>query len=279
MRPPLALAALCLLLPAMLAADPACGADGSGAPSPAATAAAQERPALDLGRYLTPLELRPTSRVTLVLDGDTLRLADRRSVRLACIDAPDLALSPPLKVSGRDGKRKNFYVEPGTVEDRPEPPRASEQRFAAAAHGMLRSAALKRTVTLMAPSSRRDPQGRLVCDAVLDDGVSLSGLMVSRGLAYVVRDPEYPEDYLTALFQLQAEAIAARRGFWGVILSLEAARQPWIGSSESGLFYSSRDVRGQQIKPRLRVYFGTLLDAFSQGFAPASSRDFWPQAN
>ncbi len=275
MRHPWTRAALCLIVAAMLAADPAPGVDSPAEP-PAAAEQACLRPRLD--GYLTPLEVRPASRVILVLDGDTLRLADRRSVRLACIDAPDLALSPPLKMSRQDETRKNFYVEPGTAEDRHEPPRADEQRFAREAHDLLKTAALKRPVTLMAPSSRRDPQGRLICDAVLDDGVSLSGLMVACGLAYVVRDPDYPEDYLTALFQLQAGAIAARRGFWGAILSLEAARQPWIGSSETGLFYSSRDVRGQQIKPRLRVYFGTLLDAFSQGFAPASSRDFWPPA-
>ena len=41
------------------------------------------------------LPARPKARIVLVLDGDTLRLGDRRTIRLACIDAPELALSSP----------------------------------------------------------------------------------------------------------------------------------------------------------------------------------------
>ncbi|MBU3832131.1 MAG: hypothetical protein H9993_05390, partial [Candidatus Desulfovibrio faecigallinarum] len=95
----------------------------------------------------------------------------------------------------------------------------------------------------------------------------------------VVHDPHFPQGYLDALYALQQKAMQARRGFWGRILELEAARLPWTGNTETRLFYSGNDVRSQQIKPRLRMYFGTLLDAFSSGYAPARSRDFWPAAD
>lgn len=284
MRPPFLRACLCLTASALLLGPLTVRAEGAFSASalrqglaqaaPEQAASDMELPAL--GELLPPLPELPRGRVLLVLDGDSVRLADRRTIRLACIDAPDLGLSGPDRRAPEE-HRKNFHVEPGTAEDdEPRPPRAVEQTHAAQAHDALRHRALRQAVTLLAPSSRKDPQGRLVCDVELDDGTSLSAYLVSRGLAYVVRDPDYPQEYADALLALQNRAMAERLGFWGTILDLEAARQPWIGSSETGLFYSSRDVRGQQIKPRLRVYFGTLLDAFAAGFAPASSRDFWP---
>lgn len=235
---------------------------------------------------LPPLPEQPAGRIMFILDGDSVRLADRRTIRLACIDAPDLALSSPYNPRFGELKRDNFYVVPGTVHEDPEQaeashstrqrPQAKEQMYAAEAKQKLVPLVLKERVTLRAPYSRKDTHGRLVADVVLDDGTSLSAFMVSMGLAFVVRDPDYPEDYVTSLLSLQRAAIAGHRGFWNILFALEASREPWIGNSETFLFYSSRDVRGQQIKPRLRVYFGTLLDAFLAGFAPARSRDFWP---
>ena len=85
-----------------------------------------------------------------------------------------------------------------------------------------------------------------MCDVLLEDGTSLSAFMVEHGFAYVVRDADFPREYVQMLLKLQARAMANRRGFWGVILSLEAAKHPWIGNTQTHLFYSSQDVRGQQ---------------------------------
>ncbi len=235
---------------------------------------------ISLGSYLTPLRHQPKGRVILVPDGDTLRLADRRQVQLACVNAPDFAISLPKQRETQELLRENFHPQTQNVPmTTASATHAGEQKYAAEAHDVLKTVSSRQLVTLMVPSNRRDTQGMLICDAILENGVSLSGYMVARGLAYVVRDSDYPEEYLAGLMQLQIEAMHERRGFWDMVLSLEAASQPWIGDSETGLFYSSTDMRGQQIKPRLRVYFGTLLDAFSSGFAPASSRAFWPTLN
>lgn len=100
--------------------------------------------------------------------------------------------------------------------------------------------------------------------------------MVRSGCAYVVYDPDFPKAYQQDLLEQQTDAIHARRGFWSLILSGSAAGRTFTGDSATRLFYSSTDVRGLRLKPRMRVYFGNLLDAFSSGYAPARSTDFWP---
>lgn len=246
-------------------------------------------PAREETRLVLPdipeLEPRPRAIVLQIPDGDTLRLTDRRVIRLACIDAPDLALSQPTLFTNQELREENFHVEKdeetqakGTKKGQ-RSRRHVEQYFAVEARDALRKLALKRHVTLRAEASRKDPQGRLLADVVLEDGTSLAAFLVENGFAYVVHDPHFPQGYLDALYALQQKAMQARRGFWGRILELEAARLPWTGNTETRLFYSGNDVRSQQIKPRLRMYFGTLLDAFSSGYAPARSRDFWPAAD
>lgn len=232
------------------------------------------------------LEPRPRAIVLQIPDGDTLRLTDRRVIRLACVDAPDLALSQPTHFANQELREENFRVEgenrkaAGDADKkalrRKDARRHVNQYFALEARDALRKLALKRHVTLRAKIRKKDPQGRLVADVVLENGTSLAAFLVENGFAYVVHDPDFPKGYLEALYALQHRAMQARRGFWGKILEIEAARLPWTGNTETRLFYSGNDVRSQQIKPRLRMYFGTLLDAFSSGYAPANSRDFWP---
>ena len=96
------------------------------------------------------------------------------------------------------------------------------------------------------------------------------------GLAYVVFDRDFPPEYQEVLLKLQRRAMRARRGFWDRILGMEAAKRTYTGDRETKLFYAASDVRGLKVKPRMRVYFGNLLDAFNAGFAPARSTDFWP---
>lgn len=229
---------------------------------------------------LPELAQRPHAIVTQVPDGDTLRLADRRTIRLACIDAPDLSLSRPSIFSNEELREENFRIEGTENAAKENGGKASrkvpDQYFAREARDALKELALKKQVTLRADKVKKDPQGRLVADACLEDGTSLSALLVANGHAYVVQDPDYPEDYYTALAQLQAEAMAERRGFWALLLDTGAGNHTFVGNTETLLFYSSEDVRSQQIKPRQRMYFGTLLDAFSSGYAPANSREIWP---
>lgn len=235
-------------------------------------------------RFVVPdlpeLRERPRAVVTQVPDGDTLRLADRRTVRLACIDAPDLSVSRPTTVPNEELREENFRAEDnaaaGKGNGKGPRKRVPDQYFAKEAKDALKGLALKRQVSLRAELVKKDRQGRIVADACLEDGTSLSAWLVGNGLAYVVHDPDYPKDYYAALAQLQAEAMADRRGFWAALLDTGAGNHTFVGNTETLLFYSNEDVRSQQIKPRQRMYFGTLLDAFSSGYAPANSREFWP---
>lgn len=238
----------------------------------------EELPALP---DLPLLAHRPKAIVVQVPEGDSLRLTDRRIIRLACIDTPDLALSRPTFFPHQELREENFHVDEAAVEENSAErklPRVN-QYFAVEARDALRRLAAKKHVILRAETPRKDPMGRLVADVVLEDGTSLAAFLVEHGFAYVVHDPAFPRAYHEALFALQLKAIQARRGFWGRILDLDAAHLPWVGNTETRLFYSGKDIRSQQIKPRLRMYFGTLLDAFSSGYAPVNARDFWPAAD
>ena len=80
-----------------------------------------------------------------------------------------------------------------------------------------------------------------------------------------------------ALRKLQHEAIAARRGMWAHLLTLPAAKKTYLGNRESMRFFPTDCAEVQHIKPRNRVFFGTLMDAFMAGYAPARPCNFWPQ--
>lgn len=247
--------------------------------SAAQTADSKDAGAAFPSTLLPALPRQAAGRVSYVLDGDTLRLADRRTIRLACIDAPDRAFSAPIKHADQELRTDNIQFSSGAKAAKSQKYiHGMEYQYAKEAYAELKKKALSQTVQILAPKVIKDRNGRLQADALLKDGTSLSAYMVANGLAYVVRDSAFPKEYIEALLALQSKAVSQQRGFWGMLLKLDAARKPWVGNSSTFLFYSSRDMRAQQIKPRLRVYFGTLMDAFLAGFSPASARDFWPKA-
>ena len=191
-----------------------------------------------------------TGKVAKCFDGDTLKLTDRRTVRLAGIDAPEMD----------HGKQKPQY-------------------YAREAMDQLSRLAQGKEVRLVAVDAKgKDHYGRIVADVILPDGHSLSDTMVRNGAAFV-----YPHSELNAHFQerlrkLQHEAIAARRGMWAHILTLPAAKKTYLGNRESMRFFPTDCAEVQHIKPRNRVFFGTLMDAFMAGYAPARPCNFWPDA-
>ena len=233
---------------------------------------------------------RPSGVVAEALDGDTLKLKDGRIIRLACIDAPDLetSLTRSTKVTdSRDFRGRDFHAEGAAEQKKKDAPsaragegRAKQERYAQyyaeISRRFLQQTAAGKKVTLRAGKQEKDKQGRILCDLELGDGTTLSSRMVRSGCAYVVYDPDFPKAYQQDLLEQQTDAIHARRGFWSLILSGSAAGRTFTGDSATRLFYSSSDVRGLRLKPRMRVYFGNLLDAFSSGYAPARSTDFWP---
>ncbi len=220
--------------------------------------------------------------VARAMDGDTLKLADGRMVRLACVDAPDLVSSysrDVIEKNRKDFRELNFRTEAKAQKAQQaakEQTSTLGQYYSVRSRKALAEAAAKKQVVLHAGTMKRDRQKRIIADAVLEHGRSLSAHLVMNGLAYVVFDKDFSPKYQEVLLKLQRRAMRARRGFWDRILGMDAAKRTYTGDRETKLFYAASDVRGLKVKPRMRVYFGNLLDAFNAGFAPARSTDFWP---
>ena len=220
--------------------------------------------------------------VARAMDGDTLKLADGRMVRLACVDAPDLVSSysrDVIEKNRKDFRELNFRTEAKAQKAQKaakEQTSSLGQYYSVRSRKALAEAAAKKQVVLHAGTLKRDRQKRIIADAVLEHGRSLSTHLVMNGLAYVVFDKDFSPKYQEVLLKLQRRAMRARRGFWDRILGMDAAKRTYTGDRETKLFYAASDVRGLKVKPRMRVYFGNLLDAFNAGFAPARSTDFWP---
>ncbi|MBE6441663.1 MAG: nuclease [Desulfovibrio desulfuricans] len=191
----------------------------------------------------------PGGVVALCFDGDTVKLTDRRVVRVAGIDTPEL----------RQGKEKPQYYAREALEEATRLARGKEVRL-----------------MVVNNDQEKDRYGRLVADVILPDGRSLSDVMVSSGAAYVYPHKGLDEHFTERLRKLQNEAVIARRGMWGHILSMPAARRTYMGNRQSLRFFAADSPYVQNIKPRNRVVFGTLMDAFTAGYAPARPCPFWP---
>lgn len=205
-------------------------------------------PAAGAAPAVEPLP-NPQGKVAKCFDGDTIKLTDRRIVRLAGIDTPEMD----------HGKQKPQYYARESLEQLTQLVQGKEVRLAAV------------------DAKGKDHYGRMLADVILPDGRSLSDIMVRNGAAFV-----YPHSDLTPHFQerlrkLQHEAIAARRGMWAHLLTLPAAKKTYLGNRESMRFFPTDCAEVQQIKPRNRVFFGTLMDAFMAGYSPARPCNFWPQ--
>ena len=191
-----------------------------------------------------------TGKVAKCFDGDTIKLTDRRTVRLAGIDAPEMD----------HGKHKPQY-------------------YAREAMDQLSRLAQGKEVRLVPVDAKgKDHYGRIVADVILPDGHSLSDTMVRNGAAFVYPHSEQNAHFQERLRKLQHEAIAARRGMWAYVLTLPAAKKTYLGNRESMRFFPTDCAEVQHIKPRNRVFFGTLMDAFMAGYAPARPCNFWPDA-
>ena len=215
------------------------------APQIAPTTQAPPNPASD-----APPLPQPLGFVATCFDGDTLKLTDRRVVRLAGIDAPELA----------KGDRKG-------------------QLFAREARGQIITLTQGQQVKLLqAGVKNRDLHGRILAEVLLPDGSSLNEIMVRDGAAYFYPHRDLSPQLQERLRNLQHKAIAERRGMWGFLLSQPVAKNTYLGNKESLRFFPSDCAEAQRIRPRNRVYFGNLMDAFMAGYAPARICPFWPVA-
>ncbi len=151
------------------------------------------------------------------------------------------------------------------------------QYYAREARQELNALAKGQKVRLFAAGvKRKDHYGRIVADVRLEDGRSLNDLMIGRGAAFYYPHQDQNPHLQERLRALQEQAINERRGLWAHLLSLPLARLNYTGNRDSLRFFPADCPEAQRIKPRNRVYFGTLMDAFLAGYAPARVCRFWP---
>lgn len=126
-----------------------------------------------------------TVAVAEVIDGDSLVLADGRTVRLLGIQAPKLP------------KGRNFAPWP----------------LAREAKDVLAELALGKSVTLRFGGAREDRYGRVLAQLERSDGLWLEGELLRRGLARVYT---FADNRTAAaqLYAIERQARKARRGIW-----------------------------------------------------------------
>jgi endonuclease YncB( thermonuclease family) len=123
-----------------------------------------------------------------IVDGDTLKLADGREVRLVGIQAPKLPLG-----------RTNFPTWP----------------LAAAARQALADIALDRRLAVRFGGAAGDRHGRVLAHLFVDGAASswVQGAMLRRGMARVYTFPDN-RALAAELYAAEREARAGRRGIW-----------------------------------------------------------------
>lgn len=201
--------------------------------------------------YAAQVQDMPPGTVGHCFDGDTLRFTDRRVVRLAGIDAPELGA--PLQKAGY---------------------------YAREARKLLSATVLRQRVRLLpAGTVHRDNYGRFLAEVLLPDGRSLNDLMIASGAAFFYPHNDLDSRLQERLLAAQQEAIRERRGMWEHVLAQPVAEKTYLGNRQSLRFFPTDCPEAQRIKPRNRVHFGTLMDAFMAGYAPARICPFWPTAH
>ena len=198
-------------------------------------AALRERPIEPLARHGALLADRSVpaerARVARVIDGDTVRLGDGRTVRYVGIDSPERG--QPL------------------------------HRFATRLNRQL---TLGKSVGLLYDQVRRDRHGRLLC-YVIDErtGVVINGEMIRYGAAHVYTIPPNTL-YHRRFTSLQRAARRARRGLWAHLT--EGDESFYIASRRGYRFHRPSCKAVDSISAADRVELSSRAEAFDRGLSP-----------
>jgi micrococcal nuclease len=188
-----------------------------------------------------------TVRTVAVYDGDTCRLADGRTLRLAGVDAPETA---------HDGRSAQYYA----------------QQAKAALEGLVRGVPLR----FVGVGSGQDRYDRLLGDLILPDGRSVTETLLTKGCVFVFWHEDVGEALFLRDLALQRRAMAEGQGFWPRILSQPQPAAPYVGNTSSHRFHAPNCSDAARISRRNRVAFATIGEAFDQGYAPARNCTPWP---
>lgn len=188
--------------------------------------------------------------VVKCFDGDTFKLADRRIIRLAGIDAPEMPHGSSIA-----------------------------QYYSRKSKKILETLLKGEKIQISFPGVKiKDNYGRYIAEVKRsEEEPSINEQLVECGAAFFYPHMDLSPDFQERLSRLQSEAIQERRGMWQYLLSHPVANLRYVGNRETLRFFPESCDAAHQIKPRNREYFGTLMDAFLAGYAPARVCPFWPQ--
>ncbi len=170
-----------------------------------------------------------TGRVVEVIDGDTVRLADRREVRLVGIQAPKLPLG-----------RRNFTPWP----------LAEESRAA-----LVRLAAGK-TLRLSFGGAPGDRDGRVLAHLTDESGRFLQAEMLRLGMARLYSFADN-RSRLDELFAAEREARAANRGIWALPYYRIRTPETVGGDLDSFQLVEGKVLRAASAGGRIYLNFGS----------------------
>lgn len=172
-------------------------------------------------------------RIGFVADGDTVRLEDRRWVRLAGIDAPERIDGEKGSCAGKFSRDKLLGLLAGN--------------------------------RIVLEERGKDRYGRILGKLYLENGLCVNDEMIRAGGVWVLIDGK-PDTFGRGQIALQQEAIQKKAGIWAMI----SGRSPSVvGNKNSYKFHEKDCSYGKKISPKNRIYFNSYLDAFKQGYAPA----------
>jgi len=174
--------------------------------------------------------------VKRVNDGDTVQLADRRSVRYIGVNTPEI-------------QHERHTVEP----------------FALEARARNIELVQSKTVRLEFDIERFDDYGRTLAYVFLPDGSMVNEQLLQSGVAHCLyKMPNIK--YEARLLKAQREAMQDRRGMWREWHEKEGR---YVGNRNSRRFHLSSCPEAKRISPKNRIVFPKRWDAFWAGYAPA----------
>lgn len=174
-------------------------------------------------------------RVTWVIDGDTIRLANGQKVRYLGIDAPEME---------KNGQPE--YLAPEATD-------------------YNRRLVLDKEVFLEYGPERGDHYNRVLAYVFLGNGLFINGELVKKGLAHVLYHGPWMERF-EALLQLQREAMQDSRGIWAKML--KETENGYRGQKRSLRFHRLSCPLGKKISPQNLVLLTSKKEAFGHGYSP-----------
>ncbi len=177
-------------------------------------------------------------RVSKVIDGDTVLLANGKLVRYIGIDAPEIDhLAGVAEAYGFEARRLNSML--------------------------IRAGA--GYVRLEYGRQLHDRYGRVLAYVYDYTGRMLNTAILRAGLAHMFFHRSNPR-YYRRLLHAQQEAMRNKRGMWK--FWSEPGGMTFIGNLASGRFHLSTCPLGQSVAPRNRCLLATAWDAYYRGLSP-----------